>query len=151
MIPTASTVQAGTLMALATGVLPHLTLPYAQGTTAAAAALLAFMAQDSDRAAERRVVEINSMQDIFADASEHLRARDPALADALYSRSRDLFVSFSLADLDERRRDHLPVLIALHEKVERSDSAWAKAIEARILRHYVATAEGRALVIPAMG
>jgi hypothetical protein len=151
MNPTPATVQGGMVMALATGVLPHLSVPYALGTAAAAAALLAFMAQDTDRGAERRVSEINGMQAIFAEFCEVAVGADQGLRDEAYSRSRDIFISFELSELDERRREHLPVLIQIHELVESIEQAWARKIELQILAHLRTTAEGRALVIPVMG
>jgi hypothetical protein len=151
MIPDVATVQNGTLIALATGVLPHLSVPYAIGTAGAAAGLLAFMAQDADRAVERRVNEINGMQDIFAEAAEHFADRDATFARTLDSRSRDIFTRFNLSDLDERRREHLPVLIELHERVEAEAADWARALERKILTHLREVAHARALYIPQLG
>lgn len=151
MNPSLSTVQAGAVMALATGVLPHVSLPYALGTAAAAAGLLAFMAQESDRAAERRIAEINRMQDIFRAYADALEQSPNVLSREADSRSRDIFVSMTLPDLDERRREHLPVLVAIHEAVEAVDATWGRQIERDILDHLAATAESRALVIPPLG
>jgi hypothetical protein len=148
MIPRMDQVAFGAAGSLGAGVVPHLTLPYALGTAAGAAALLVFMAQDMDRGAERRVREIAGMKELLARAPEvgdlpdSLRGRLCAAAASLPP------ASVSLSALDDHRAPLLALLIELHAAVEDSPGSAARALERSILEHLLATAEARALAIP---
>ena len=133
-------------MALGSGVLPHLTVTYAAGNAAVSAALLVFMAQESDRAAQWRVAEIDRMQALFSAALPHMA--DPDLAAALTAGSTLTPKSLYLPDLDALRRQLLGVLIDLHSHVEAIEADWARGLEADILAHLVQTAQSRTLVLP---
>jgi hypothetical protein len=150
MIPRADMVAGGTVMALAGQVIPALPAgSYGQGTAAAAAGLLVFLAQDLDRGAQRRMEEIARMQALFAQALVGEVRLDLELRAALQAASvRPPPSDLSLSALDLERAALLPLLIRLHEAAEDSPRPPARALEQEILRHLKATADARALVIP---
>jgi hypothetical protein len=137
---------AGTLGA---HVSPHLAaLPYAAGHANVVALLLILAAQESDRAADTLVRDIEALRALFRDAAmspldEDLRAR---LSNAGAGQITRYFVSTLQAEHDALSA----LLIALHEAVEARAEPWAAALEARILALLAGQADARALVLPSV-
>lgn len=152
MNPRIDQVAGGAALALGSEVVPALAAtPYPMGTAAAAAGLLAFMVQDLDRGAQRRIDEIAGLRQVFT-AAQRLRDRLPAaLAERLDAAlGRPAPVAATLTALDAERMALLPVLVDLHAAVDGLEDADADAARLRqtILVHLKTTADARALAIP---
>lgn len=148
MIPTTAQIMVNSSTTLMTEIAPLLPEGYGQGTAAAVAMLALFTAQEVDRAAEIRHIDIFAMQAIFETAVPVVSEVDAALANRLYSATKDLVVSLALSYLDERRNEYSELLIALHTLVEGHNAPWAKTIEREILNYLIASSERRILIIP---
>jgi hypothetical protein len=148
MIPTTAQIMVNSSTTLMTEIAPFLPEGYGQGTAAAVAMLALFTAQEVDRAAEVRHVDITTMQYLFETAASAVSDVDEALGKRLYSASKDLIVELTISYLDERRNEYLELLIPLHALVETQDAPWAKELERDILNFLVASSLRRTLIIP---
>jgi hypothetical protein len=128
---------AGVLGAEIAPVLP----PFEGGTAGLSAALLAMVAEETDRAAHRRVEENRAIRALFAAAQGVIA--DRALAGRLAAMGADVDEDFRISALDRSNAELRIALIELHVAVEATNSQAARALEAAIWAELVTSTERR--------
>lgn len=149
MKPDVDVVMQGFLGTLFSDIAPNLTAEYAVGHVSLMAMMMFMTAHEHEVAAENGVADIRDMRALFADAAT-LVGVGP-LADQLQAASGAGELSLRLSALRAESDKLKALLIELHEHVEESQAAWARALEARILALLSASAERHKLAMLSLG
>ncbi len=110
---------------------PGLAHDYARKSALLAAMLLASVAEEWDRAAERRAGENRALRELFRAAAEH-GVEDPALRDRLDDAARATDASLRVSELERANAELRALLVELHAHVEELATPHAREIEGRI-------------------
>jgi hypothetical protein len=118
---------------------------YEQSSVSVMGLVLTSVAEEFERAAERRVAENRELRRIFAAAEEVVASG--ALREKLACAARGEDTSLSVSELERGNADLRSLLIELHAHVEELDSEQSRKIEQEIWRELVASTERRRLAI----
>lgn len=130
-------------LTLAAEVAPAVSESYVQKSTGLISMLLAFAAEEWDRAAERRVEENRELRALLRDAAAFVT--EPGLAGRLREAGQSAEESLSMRSLDSANDALRALLIDLHSHVEGREDREARRIEAAIWRALVGSTRRRAL------
>ena len=122
MIPRGAQALRDLAMKLAISIAPETTSAFAMANTGMVVMLMQCLAQDYDRAAEVRSIDIAEMKTLLAQARESAPKELHAAIDEFI---RGQAKSLRISDLDAFHAQGLELVIRLHEHVERRSDAAA--------------------------
>lgn len=131
------------MLTLIGDVAPTVSVEYLQKNMGIISMLLAFVAEEWDRAAQRRVEENRELRRLLAEAASEVT--DGKLAGRLRAASHESKSSVTLSVLDAANDALRALLIELHAHVEGRRDPQGKRIEGEIWRELVRSTERRAL------
>ena len=138
MIPRGAQALRDLAMKLAISIAPETTSAFAMANTGMVVMLLQCLAQDYDRAADVRTIDIDEMKTLLGDLRESApREMHVAIDEFARERAKSLRIS----DLDAFHARGLELLIRLHEHVERNGDT---AADRRIWTHLTQFADRHA-------
>jgi len=130
---------------LMTKIAPALRGSYGQSDTGVLAVMLSVVAEETERAAARRVEENAALRSLFAEAAPVVDA--PELREKLANASRGEEKGLRVSQLEHANAALRGLLVELHAHVETQESPDARALEDAIWRELVASTERRRLAI----
>jgi len=149
MKPDLEQILLGTAGTLVGDVAPTVSAEYAVGHLNMAATLLAWSAQEQDRAVANAAADIGEMRALFKEAAQHLD--NQALLRKISVEADDKAMLLRVSELRPIVDRLSSLLIELQELVEGSDADWAVGLNRKIWTYLKATAERHALAPPQMG
>lgn len=146
MKPDLEQILLGTAGTLLGDVAPTVTVDYATGHLNMAATLMAWAAQEQDRAVENAAADIAEMRAVFKEAAGQLDNK--ALRDKLCAAANDGAIPLRVSELRPIVDRLRALLIELHQEVENLNADWAAETNRKIWAHLKATATRHALAPP---
>ncbi len=122
---------------------PRLPVDYLQKSTMLVSMMLMVVAEESDRAAERRVQENRALRRLFGESARGIADRE--LRSRLEAAAEEVDESLSLSALDRANDALRSLLVDLHGHVEELEGSDAREVEAVIWRELRTSTERRAL------